>query len=234
MKESPDGKWKTVVGVAGNVESHWSAGQRSDLQMYVPLALPREAAAPASTGPARPLYIRQLLIVRASAPTLVAAAVRAQIRLLDPDLPVGRFTAGTDIYAEAFAEQQLVLTVMGAFAGIALLLAAMGIFGVLSQAVTRRRRELGIRIALGADRRHLILMVVGRGLALAAAGAAIGTGASLAGVRTLEGLLFGVSPFDAVSFVLVVALILGVALLACWWPTTRALAVDPAEVLRSG
>ena len=122
---------------------------------------------------------------------------------------------------------------MGTFAGIALLLAAMGIFGVLSQAVTRRRRELGIRIALGADRRHLIQMLVGRGLALAAAGAAIGTGASLAGVRTLEGLLFGVSPFDAVSFVLVVALILGVALLACWWPTTRALAVDPAEVLRS-
>ena len=234
MKESPDGKWKTVVGVAGNVESHWSAGQRSDLQMYMPLGLPREAAAPASTGPARRSYVRQLLIVRASAPTLVAAAVRAQIRMLDPDLPVGPFTAGTDIYAEPFAEQQLVLTVMGTFAAIALLLAAMGIFGVLSQAVTRRRHELGIRIALGADRRHLILMVVGRGLALAAAGAAIGTGASLAGVRTLEGLLFGVSPFDAVSFVLVVALILGVALLACWWPTTRALAVDPAEVLRSG
>jgi predicted permease len=234
MRESPDGTWKTVVGVAGNVESHWSAGQRSDLQIYMPLALPREAAAPASTGPARRSYIRQLLIVRASAPTLVAAAVRAQIRILDPDLPVGTFTAGTDIYAEPFAEQQLVLTVMGTFAGIALLLAAMGIFGVLSQAVTRRRRELGIRIALGADSRHLILMLVGRGLVLAAAGAAVGTGASLAGVRTLEGLLFGVSPFDAVSFVLVVALILGVALLACWWPTTRALAVDPAEVLRSG
>ena len=234
MRESPDGKWKTVVGVAGNVESHRSVGQRSDLQMYMPLALSREGAAPASTGPARRSYIRQLLIVRASAPTLVPAAVRAQIRILDPDLPVGTFTAGTDIYAEPFAEQQLVLTVMGTFAGIALLLAAMGIFGVLSQAVTRRRCELGIRIALGASSRHLILMLVGRGLVLAAAGAAIGTSASLAGVRTLEGLLFGVSPFDAVSFVLVVALILGVALLACWWPTTRALAVDPAEVLRSG
>jgi putative ABC transport system permease protein len=162
--------------------------------------------------PARPGgRIRQLLIVRASAPTLVPAVVRAQIRILDPDLPVGTFTAGTDIYAEPFAEQQLVLTVMGTFAGIALLLAAMGIFGVLSQAVTRRRRELGIRIALGAESRHLIVMLVGRGLALSAAGAAIGTGGSLAGVRTLEGLLFGVSPFDAVSFVLVVALILFVA-----------------------
>ena len=113
MRDSPDGKWKTVVGVAGNVESHWSAGQRSDLQIYIPLALPREAAAPASTGPARQSYIRQLLVVRASAPTLVAAAVRAQIRLLDPDLPVGRFTAGTDIYAGPFAEQQLVLSCGG-------------------------------------------------------------------------------------------------------------------------
>jgi ABC-type lipoprotein release transport system permease subunit len=77
-------------------------------------------------------------------------------------------------------------------------------------------------------------MLVGRGLALACAGVAIGTGASLTGVRTLGGLPFGVPPFDAVSSVLVVAVILAVALLACWWPTTRALAVDPAEVLRSG
>jgi putative ABC transport system permease protein len=234
MRESPDGQWKTVVGVARNVEARWTAGQRSDLQLYFPLVLPREAGVPASTGPARRSYIRQLLIVRASEPALVPAAARAQIRRLDPDQPIGTFTAGTEIYAEPFAEQQFMLTVMGGFAGIALMLAAMGIFGVLSQAVTRRQREIGIRLALGAGRRGLVRMLVGRGLALAGAGAAIGLGTSLAGVRTLEGLLFGVSPFDAVSFVLVVTVILAVALLACWWPTTRALAVDPAEVLRSG
>jgi predicted permease len=233
MKDSVDGKWLTVVGVAGTVESRWDRSQRSDLQFYIPLALPRAAAAPPSSGPVRRTYIRQLLIVRAANPALVPATVRAQIRGLDPNLPVGTFASGTDLYARPFAEQQFVLTVMGAFAGTALLLAAMGIFGVLSQAVTRRRREIGIRRALGAGSPRLIRMLVGRGVALAAAGAAIGAAASLAGVSTLEGLLFGVSPFDAASFALVAAVILVVALLACWWPTIRALRVEPAEVLRS-
>jgi putative ABC transport system permease protein len=171
--------------------------------------------------------------VRAADPALVPAAVRAQIRALDPNLPVGTFASGAELYARPVAEQAFVLTVMGAFAATALLLAAMGIFGVLSQAVTRRRREIGIRRALGAGSPRLIRMLVGRGVALAAAGAAIGAAASLAGVSTLEGLLFGVSPVDAASFALVAAVILVVALLACWWPTSRALRVDPAEVLRS-
>jgi ABC-type antimicrobial peptide transport system permease subunit len=122
---------------------------------------------------------------------------------------------------------------MGAFAGVALVLAAMGIFGVLSQAVTRRQREIGIRVALGAGNGRLGRMLIGRGLLLAAIGAAVGTGASLLGAKTLEGLLFGVSPFDALSFAVVVAVILAVAVLACWWPTSRALSVEPAEVLRS-
>jgi putative ABC transport system permease protein len=154
--------------------------------------------------------------------------------LLDPDLPVGTFTSGAEIYATPLAQQRLVLTLMGAFSGIALLLAAMGIFGVLSQAVTRRRREIGIRRALGAESGRLLLMIVGRGEALAAGGAAIGAGASIAGVRTLEGLLFGVSPFaDAATFAAVGGIILLTALLACWWPASVALTVDPAEVLRS-
>ncbi|MEX2273086.1 MAG: ADOP family duplicated permease [Vicinamibacterales bacterium] len=229
LREGSKGPWLTVVGVAGNVESRWDAAQRSDLQVYYPLAL--DVPAP-DRRPGRS-YMPRMLIVRASDLALVPAAVREQVRLLDPLQPVATFSSGAEIYTEPFAQQQFLLTVMGAFAGIALLLAAMGIFGVLSQAVTRRRREIGIRIALGAGSRRLISMLVGRGLALAAAGAAIGTGASLAGVRTLEGLLFGVSPFDAVSFVLVVGLILAVALVACWWPTSRALAVDPADVLRS-
>jgi ABC-type antimicrobial peptide transport system permease subunit len=174
-----------------------------------------------------------MLIVRSSAPASVPAAVSEQIRRLDPNQPVGTFLSATEIYARPFAQQQFLLTVMGAFAGVALLLAAMGIFGVLSQAVTRRRREIGIRVALGAGAGRVTRMLVGRGLMLAAVGAAIGLGASLLGVRALEGLLFGVSPFDAVSFAAVIAVILVVALFACWWPTSRALAVEPAEVLRS-
>ena len=232
MREAPDGAWKTVIGVTRNVESRWNSGQPSNLQMYVPLVLPSAAAISASSGPARRSYIRQMLIVRASEPAFVPAAVRTQIRSLDSDQPVGAFRAGTEIYAEPFAHQHLMLTVIGGLAGVALLLAAIGIFGVLSQAVTYRQREIGIRLALGAGRRRVARMLVGRGLGLAVAGAGIGTGASLAGVRTLEGLLFGVSPFDAMSYLLVLTVILAAALLACVWPTARALALDPAEVLR--
>lgn len=226
---SVEDTWTTVVGVAGNVQSRWDHGQRADLQMYIPLV----SGFSGPPAPGRRTYLRQTLIVRAADPSLVPAVVRAQIRAMDPDLPVGVIRSGNEIYARPFAEQRFMLTVMGAFAAIALLLAATGIFGVLSQAVTRRRREIGIRRALGADGRRLVKMLVGRGVALAAAGAAIGAAASLAGVRALEGLLHGVSPFDAVSFTAVAAVILGVALLACWWPTRRALTVEPAEVLRS-
>lgn len=221
--------WLTVVGVAANVEARWDPGERSDLQVYFPLALNTPQPDP---RPGRS-YMPRMLIVRASNPAIVPTAVREQIRKLDPLQPAGTFVSGTEIYAEPFARQQFLLTVMGVFASVALLLAAMGIFGVLSQAVTRRRREIGIRVALGAGRGRVVRLLVGRGLALAAIGAAIGAAASLAGVRTLEGLLFGVSPFDAASFAIVILLLLGVALAACWWPTSRALAVEPADVLRS-
>jgi predicted permease len=221
--------WLTVVGVARNVESRLYDGQRSDLQLYFPLALNTPQPDP---RPGRS-YMPRMLIVRASNPAIVPAAVREQIRRLDPLQPAGTFVSGNEIYAEPFARQQFVLTVMGAFASVALLLAAMGIFGALSQAVTRRRREIGIRVALGAGRGRVVRLLVGRGLLLAGVGVATGTAASLAGVKTLETLLFGVSPFDAVSFALVIVLMLAVALAACWWPTSRALAVEPAEVLRS-
>lgn len=229
MRETSEGRWLTVVGVAGNIESQWEPGQRPDLQVYSPLAID----VPAPIARAGRAYVTRMLIVRASQPALVPAAVREQARRLDPLQPVGRFTSGTEIYAEPFAQQRFLLTVMGAFAGTALALAALGIYGVLSQAVTRRRREIGIRVALGAGHARVIRMLVGRGLALAALGVAAGTAASIAGVKALESLLFGVSPFDVPSFASVIVLLLLVALVACWWPTRRALAVEPAEVLRS-
>jgi putative ABC transport system permease protein len=232
MRESPDDIWHTVVGVAGDVEARSWRGERSSLQMYRPLRSPPGWYARAAVRSQRE-YITQRLIVRASNPALVPQAVREHIRLLDPHQPVGTFISGAAIYAEPFAQQQFLLTAMGTLAGIALLLAALGIFGVLSQAVTRRRREIGIRVALGAGTARMVGMLVGRGVTLAAIGAALGTVASMAGARTLESLLFGVSPFDVVSFAGVVVLLLAVALVACWWPTRRALAVEPAEVLRS-
>ena len=231
FRESPRDNWLTVVGVAGNVEGRTS-GARTPYYAYTPLLMPPAGSGRAAVQPPRS-YIHQELIVRAADPSAAVGIIREEIRTLDRNLPVGDFDLGTETYGTPFVKQQFLLTVMGSFAAIALLLAAMGIFGVLSQAVTRRRREIGIRVALGAGSGSLIRMLVGRGVLLASLGAGIGTAASLVGVRTLESLLFGVSPFDAVSFVAVIAVLLTAALAACWWPTRRALAVEPAEVLRS-
>ena len=232
FRESPDDAWVTVVGVAGNVETRLTP-ERQAPYMYFPYARSRQLVEVPSAPERTRTYTSRNLIVRAVDPSAAIQAIRNQIQAIDPALPIEEFTLGSQIYAEPFAQQRFLLTVMSTLAGMALLLAAVGIFGVLSQAVTRRRREIGIRVALGASHARLIRMLVGRGLVLAATGAALGTAASIAGVRTLESLLFGVSPFDVVSFAVVVVLVLLVALAACWWPTRRALAVEPAEVLRS-
>lgn len=230
FRGSPEEPWLTVVGVAGNVEAR-AFDVRTLLHTYTPI-LPLPSDWTPGVAPPRS-HIHQVLIVRSQSSASAPAIIREQIRALDPNQPVGVFTQATESYGAPLARQQFLLRVMGVFGAIALLLAAMGIFGVLSQAVTRRRREIGIRVALGAGSARLVRMLVGRGLLLAAIGALLGTAASLAGVRTLESLLFGVSPVDAVSFAAVIALLLATALVACWWPTRRALAVEPAEVLRS-
>ena len=232
FRESPDDVWVTVVGVAGNLETRLRPDRQAPF-MYIPYALPRQPVAVPPAGERTRTYSSRALIVRADDPAAVITVVRDQVRAIDPTLPVEEFTLGSEIYAEPLAQQRFLLIVMSVLASMAVLLVALGIFGVLSQAVTRRRREIGIRLALGAGHTRLIRMLVGRGVALAAIGAAIGTAASMAGARTLESLLFGVSPFDIVSFASVVVLLMVVALVACWWPTRRALAVEPAEVLRS-
>lgn len=233
FRESEGDIWLTVVGVAGQVEARIDDA-RTPLQMYSPL-VSFPANTPLSTNAVqipRP-YVRQELIVRAARPEAVAPIVRAEIGAIDPIQPVGDFTLGTEWYAEPLARQRFLLTVGGTLATMALLLAATGIFGLLSQAVTQRRREIGIRVALGASNRRIVRMLMGRGLLLAVLGAVVGTIGSLASVRTLESLLFGVSPVDPVSFGIVIGIVLLAALVACWWPTRRALAVEPAEVLRS-
>lgn len=232
FRESPDDVWVTVVGVAGNVESRLRPDRQAPY-MYIPYAIPRQPAAALPAGERTRTYSSRALIVRADVPAAVITAIRDQIHAIDPTLPVEEFTLGSEIYAKPFAQQRFLLIVMSVLASMAVLLVALGIYGVLSQAVTRRRREIGIRVALGAGAARLIRMLVGRGVALAAIGAALGTAASMAGAQTLESLLFGVSPFDIVSFAAVTVLVLVVALVACWWPTRRALAVEPAEVLRS-
>jgi ABC-type antimicrobial peptide transport system permease subunit len=138
----------------------------------------------------------------------------------------------SEMYAEAFGRQRFVLMLMSAFSAVALALTAAGIFGVLSQIVTRRTREIGIRMALGARPADVLRQILSRGLALTLAGAAIGLGAAFWLTRVLRSLLFGISPTDPLSFAAVGAFLVAVALLACWLPARTAMRIEPASALR--
>lgn len=231
---SPKSPWTTIVGVAGSVQVRAAADERTTVQFYRPwVKRPAPAAASATAPAARRSYDYRHIIVRADDPSAAIPLVKAQIWALDPQQPVEKTVLVADSYAAMFAKQRFVLTVMGAFAAVALVLTAAGLFGVLSQLVAQRTREIGIRVALGARPSDVMQLVVSRGMLLAVIGAVLGIGGALALVKSVTALLFGVSPTDPVSFAVVTALLLAVALMACWLPTRAAMRVDPAVALRA-
>jgi putative ABC transport system permease protein len=207
-----------VVGVARNSRAK-SLTEDARPTIYVPLSQ--------NYVPDLTLHVR----TATDAQTLLTA-VRQEVRALDAQLPVynlGTLAEQKDglLYAERLAA--LLLTLFGL---LALLLAAVGIYGVLSYAVTERTREIGIRVALGAQPRSLLKLVVGQGMRLVLIGLVIGVSAAFALTRLIEKLLFGVSATDPLTFVLIPSLLAGVALLACWVPARRAAQVDPLIALR--
>jgi ABC-type antimicrobial peptide transport system permease subunit len=152
---------------------------------------------------------------------------------IDPALPVQRTEWLRDRWNRTFAPQFLVVSVMALFSLVAVVLAAAGLFAVISHGVARRTHEIGIRVALGATRSDIFRLVMSRGLALAAFGVVIGLAGAAAVSRTLTALLYQIGPYDAASFLGVAGGLLAVAAAACWLPTRRAIAVDPATALRA-
>ncbi|HXZ18632.1 MAG TPA: ABC transporter permease [Candidatus Acidoferrales bacterium] len=173
------------------------------------------------------------LVVRTSGdPRSLAGATRAQVLALDHDLPVFEVRGMEERLAESIAPDQFLSSLVGAFAGLALLLAAAGLYGVISYSVAQRTREIGIRVALGADRMGLLRMVIGEGAILASVGVALGLAGSLLATRLIASQLHGVRPTDPVTFAGVTLLLAAVALAACWIPARRAMRVDPLVALR--
>jgi putative ABC transport system permease protein len=160
------------------------------------------------------------------------AAVQREVKALDPNLPVSNVRPMAEVVAQSLATRRFVLLLFGLFAGLALLLATVGIYGVLAASVSQRTRELGIRIALGASTRDVARLIVGQGLKLVLSGMALGLLGALALRRLIEKLLFGVSPTDPLTYAIIASLLIGVALLACWIPARRATKVDPLVALR--
>jgi putative ABC transport system permease protein len=208
-----------IVGVVGNVRHRRLDDDRMD-RLYLPSAFIPGAG-------------RRSLVVRTMGPPLaLAEAIRKEILALDPDQPVSNIRTMEQAISRSLFDRRFTLTLLGIFAGAALGLAVIGLYGVMAYAVTQRTHEIGVRMALGAARRDVLRLIAGQGLKLVLMGLGLGLVGALALTRFLRTLLFGVSPTDPLTFGLIAVLLTAVALLACWIPARRATKVDPLVALR--
>jgi putative ABC transport system permease protein len=167
-----------------------------------------------------------------SDPEAMAAALKQQIWKLDPGLPVTKVKTMNDVAAASFAARRFNMLLLTIFAALAVLLAAVGIYGVMSYTVTQRTQEIGIRMALGARGADVLGLIIKNGMILTAVGVVIGIVGGLVLTRLLTSLLFGVTPTDKLTFLVVSALMITIAFVACYLPARRATKVDPLVALR--
>ena len=212
----------TVIGVVGDVKNYGLL-HKPVAEMYAPYTL-------AKIWPEMRWNMR--LLVRSTLDDSIAAAVRREVQVVDPGQPLYAVQSMNVVIENTVKDKSLNTTLLTVFAGVSLLLAVIGVYGVMSYTVAQHTREIGIRMALGAQSRSILKLVVGRGLVLVTAGIVIGVLASFGLTRFIENMLFGVTPTDPLTFVMIVALLGFVALLACLIPAQRAMRVDPIVVLR--
>jgi len=221
IRFSKEGKWMTVVGVAGDVNLGKPGDGFSRMEIYHPWSQQSQRAS-------------QITLIARTAPDAseLIAAVKSGVRALDKDLPIYRINTVEELLSDALAEPRFYLFLFGCFAGLTLLLVSMGIYGVMAYSVAQRTREIGIRMALGADRWDVLKLAQKRGMSLALVGIGIGIAASIALSRLMAALLFGMPATDPATFAAVALLLTAVALLACYVPARRATNIDPLIALR--
>jgi putative ABC transport system permease protein len=173
-----------------------------------------------------------LMARHAGDPQTVAAGLKQAVYAVDKELGIAGLTTFDAVLADSLAERRVLMLLLSVFAGLALLLAAIGIYGVIAYSVSQRTREIGLRMALGARPRDALRLVIGEGMALTGAGIALGLAAALALTRWMKSLLFSVEPTDPTTFAGVALLLALVALMACVIPARRAARVDPMKALR--
>jgi putative ABC transport system permease protein len=211
-------RWVTIIGVAADIR-HKALTAEPDLQGYMPY---RQGG-----------WNSASIVVRTRAePAQATSTVLSTIKQVDPLVPAYRILSMDANIERSYWQQALYGKMFGAFAAIALVLAAVGVYGVISYAVSQRTQEIGVRVALGAQRNDVLRLIVGHGVLLGGIGVAIGLVGALAVTRFLRTLLFGVSPFDPASFVGVSLVLTAIAVLASYIPARRAARVDPVEALR--
>ena len=208
-----------VVGIVGDIKDA-ALNEPNPPQIYMPLRQ-------------WPTSFMTVVVKTSVPPASLADAARAQVAAIDPNLPLSNVSTLEAVVAKSISQQRFYLTLLMVFAAVALVLAAIGIFGVLSYAVSQRTREIGIRMALGAQERSVITLIVRQAMVLVASGIALGTAAALFLSDTMTKMLFSVKPTDPATFASVAGVLMGVALFASYIPARRATRVDPIVALRS-
>lgn len=211
--------WMTVVGIVGNVKSDGS-DQPDQPHLYHPIFQ-------------NPAYAMAIYLRTDVASSTIWQSLREQVRGVDRDLPVFGETSMTKVAAESVSRRKFAMQLVGLFGALALLLAGVGIYGVIAYSVTQRTREIGIRVALGASSGAILRWVLRQGMILTVAGVVVGLLGAVALTRLLRTLLFGVGPTDLVTYGVLAALLTVVALIACYVPARRATKVDPLVALRN-
>jgi len=217
--ERPDNPWMTIVGVVGDVP-YDGLDAAPEPAFYMPFRQNRASG--------------QYVVVRTTVdPQSIASAVRSAVAALDPDLPISNLKTMETMIAESVGPPKFRTLLVALFAGVGLLLAAIGIYGVMAYAVSERTHELGVRVALGAARSDVLRLVLVEAAVLAGIGVALGIAGAFATTRLMSTLLFGVTPTDAMTFAAISAFLVATALLASYVPARRATRVDPMTALRA-
>jgi len=210
--------WLTIVGVVGNIKTD-NFEQADQPHLYFPILQ-------------NPSYAMAVYLKTDSLPLSLAKPLREQVQQVDPNLPVVGERAMQEVVSDSLGQRRFALQVVGLFGVLALLLASIGIYGVMAYSVNQRTRELGIRVALGASTRNILQHVLRQGLVLISIGLIAGLGAALALTRLLRTMLFGVTSTDSGTYVALAGLLGVVALIACYIPARRATKIDPLVALR--
>jgi putative ABC transport system permease protein len=215
------GEWLTVVGVVADIRQ-MGLDRNVQPMIYAPFQQERSG------------FVRFVsFVARTSSPARVAEGIRAEIRRAAPDLPIEITRTMDEAVAASVAPPRFRMWLLVVFATTATLIATCGIYGLMAYAVTQRRREIGVRMALGADRRDVLRLVLTRALRIVLAGVIVGLAAAAGVTRVLQRFLFGVTPTDPIAFTIVTLLLIAVGLMAAWLPARRATRIDPSAALRS-
>jgi putative ABC transport system permease protein len=214
-----EGDGREIIGVVAHIQNY-GLGRSTREQTYVP----HFQVSSSDIG---------FAIRTEQSPDTLAPSLRAALREIAPELPIRDVQTMDELFTAKISTQRLSVLLLGTFAALALLLAAVGLYGVLNYNVSQRTREIGVRMALGATEHSVVALILRHGFKFAALGLGLGMAASLAGTQLLKSVLFETSPFDPISFAAVAIVLAGIGALACWLPARRATRVDPMTALRA-